>query len=54
MESILQLFLIIITRDIIKDFLFATDIVEGFEDVLKFITMDHYNTWIYSAKFKII
>lgn len=37
-----------------KGFLFATDIVEGFEDVLKFITMDHYNTWIYSAKFKIV
>lgn len=37
-----------------KGFLFATDIIEGFEHGLKFITMDHYNTWIYSAKFKIV
>lgn len=37
-----------------KGFLFATDVIKGFEDVLKFITMDHYNAWIYSAKFKIV
>lgn len=37
-----------------KGFLFTTDIVKGFEDVLNFITMDHYNTWIYSARFKIV
>lgn len=35
-------------------YLFATDIVKGFEDVLKLLNMDHFNTWIYSAKFKII
>lgn len=37
-----------------KGFLFATDVIKGFEYGLKFITMDHYNTWIYSAKFKIV
>lgn len=37
-----------------KGFLYASDIIEGFEYGLKFITMDHYNTWIYSAKFKIV
>lgn len=37
-----------------KGFLFVTDVIKGFEDVLKFITMNHYNIWIYSAKFKII
>lgn len=37
-----------------KGFRFATDIVNGFEDLLNFITMDHYNTWIYSARFKIV
>lgn len=37
-----------------KGFLSATDIVEGFEDALKLLNMDHFNTWIYSAKFKII
>ena len=37
-----------------KGFLFATDVIKGFENVLNFITMDQYNTWIYSAKFKII
>ena len=24
-----------------------------YQDFLKFLGMDHYNTWIYSAKFKI-
>lgn len=37
-----------------KGFLFATDIIKGFENVLKFLNMDHYNTWIYSARFKIV
>ena len=37
-----------------KGFLFATDIVEGFEDALKLLNMNHFNTWIYSAKFKIV
>lgn len=37
-----------------KGFLFAMDVIKGFEHGLKFITMDHYNTWIYSARFKIV
>ena len=37
-----------------KGFLFATDIVEGFEDMLKLLNMDHFNTWIYSVKFKVV
>ena len=37
-----------------KGFLFATDIVEGFEDMLKLLNMDHFNTCIYSVKFKIV
>ncbi len=37
-----------------KGFLFATDIIKGFEDVLKLLNMDHFNTWIYSAKFKVM
>lgn len=37
-----------------KGFLYATDIIEGFEDILKFVTLEHYNTWIYSARFKIM
>ena len=32
----------------------ATDIVEGYEDDLEFINMDHFNNIIYSAKFKIV
>ena len=37
-----------------KGFIFATDIIKGFEDVLKLLNMDHFNTWIYSATFKIV
>ena len=37
-----------------KGFIFATDIIKGFEDVLKLLNMDHFNTWIYSAKFKVM
>lgn len=37
-----------------KGFIFATDIVKGFEDVLKLLNMDHFNTWIHSAKFKVM
>lgn len=37
-----------------KGFLFATDIIKGFENVLKLLNMDHFNTWIYSAKFKVM
>ena len=34
-----------------KGFLFAENIVSGFEKLLRLVTMDHYNTWIYSARF---
>ena len=27
---------------------------KGFEDVLKLLNTDHFNTWIYSAKFKVM
>lgn len=37
-----------------KGFLFATDIIEGFEHELRLIYMHHFNTWIYSARFKIV
>ena len=37
-----------------KGFISATDIIEGFEDMLKLLNMDHFNTWIYSVKFKIL
>ena len=32
----------------------ATDIVEGYTDDLRLVSMDHYNSIIYSAKFKIV
>lgn len=35
-------------------FLFAEDVVKGFIKFLEFVSMDHFNTWIYSAKFKIL
>lgn len=37
-----------------KGFLFATDVIKGFEDVLKLLNIDHYNTWIYTVRFKIM
>lgn len=37
-----------------KGFRYGTDIIEGYEDDLKFVDMDHYNTTIYEAIFKII
>ena len=37
-----------------KGFIFATDVISGFENFLQFIRMDHFNTWIFSAKFKIV
>lgn len=37
-----------------KGFLFATDVIKGFEDVLKLLNIDHYNTWIYIVRFKIM
>ena len=35
-------------------FQYATEIIEGFEDSLELVSMDHFNTIIYSARFKII
>lgn len=32
----------------------ATEIIEDYEDILKLVSMDHYNSIIYSAKFKIV
>lgn len=37
-----------------KGFLHGIDVVKGFESHLKLIWMDHFNTWIYSIRFKII
>lgn len=34
-----------------KGFLSALEIVSGYEDKLIFIGMDHFNTYVYSAKF---
>lgn len=36
-----------------KGFNCGTDIIEGFDEDLKFVNMEHFNTWIYSATFKI-
>ncbi len=41
-------------KEYAKGFLSAWEVVDGFEDYLKFIFMDHFNTWIYSVRFKII
>jgi hypothetical protein len=35
-------------------FQFATDVIDGFEGFFKLIGMDHFNTWIYSVKFKLV
>lgn len=37
-----------------KGFLFATDIIKGFEHELKLVYMHHFNTWIYSARFRLV
>lgn len=36
-----------------QGFLFGTEVVEGFEENLKLIMMDHFNSFIYKIKFKI-
>jgi len=36
-----------------KGFERGTDVIKGFEEYLKLVWMDHYNTWIYSIRFKI-
>ena len=37
-----------------KGFMYAEEIIEGYTEYLKFSSMKHFNTWIYSANFKII
>ena len=37
-----------------KGFLCGTDVIEGYEEYLKLLWMDHFNTWIYSVRFKIV
>ena len=37
-----------------KGFMYAEEIIEGYTEYLKFSSMEHFNTWIYSANFKII
>lgn len=37
-----------------KGFLYGTDVVQGWENFLKLIGMDHFNTWIYSIRFKLV
>lgn len=37
-----------------KGFLYASDVIKGFEHELILIYMHHFNTWIYSARFKIV
>lgn len=37
-----------------KGFLYGTDVIEGFEEYLKLVKMNHFNSWIYSIRFKII
>ncbi len=36
-----------------KGFECAEDVIKGFEDYLNLVWMDHYNTWIYSIRFKV-
>lgn len=40
-------------KEYAKGFFSAWEVVDGFEDYFKFISMDHFNTWIYSVRFKI-
>ena len=37
-----------------KGFLYAPDIIEGFEYGLRLVYMHHFNTWIYSARFRLV
>lgn len=36
-----------------EGFYCADEVVEGYEENLKLVNMDHCNTWIYSVRFKI-
>ena len=46
-------YITIIPNNLIEYF-FVEDVVKGFEDELKVMSYDHYNTTIYEAKFKIV
>ena len=37
-----------------KGFVSMSDIISGYEEQLKLVSADHYNTWVYESKFKII
>lgn len=37
-----------------KGFLFGTEVISGFEEFFNLVWMDHFNTWIYSIRFKMI
>lgn len=37
-----------------KGFSLGTDVIKGFEEFFKLVWMDHFNTWIYSIRFKLI
>lgn len=37
-----------------KGFLYTSDVIKGFEHELRLIYMHHFNTWIYSVRFKIV
>lgn len=32
----------------------AYNVVQGFEDSLRFVSMNHFNSWIYFVRFKIV
>lgn len=36
-----------------KGFQYGTDVIKGFEEFLKLVWMEHFNTWIYCIRFKI-
>lgn len=37
-----------------KGFMCAGDIIDGYEDDLKFVSWEHFNTHIYWARFKVV
>lgn len=37
-----------------KGFLYAEDVIKGYEEELKFVSWNHFNTWIYSVRFKVV
>lgn len=37
-----------------RGFVNAYNVVHGFEDSLRFVSMNHFNSWIYWVRFKIV